>query len=86
MYRLREMPYIGDVLARRLADVGIDNPEELRKVGSKEAFARIRRVDAGACFSMLCALEGAVREVRWHYLEDAVKRDLKEYYDSLRGS
>lgn len=77
------MPNIGGAVAKRLVDAGISDPEQLRGIGSREAFARIRRVDGNACYSMLCALEGAIQGVRWHYLSDEVKRDLKEFYDSL---
>ena len=47
---LMTLPEIGAVTARQLVSVGIDTPEELRAVGSKEAFLRIReRLDPGAC-------------------------------------
>lgn len=84
MYRLREMANIGEVVEKRLVEAGIHDPDQLRNIGSRQAFARIRRIDKGACYSMLCALEGAIQGVRWHSLSEEVKRDLKEYYDSLQ--
>jgi DNA transformation protein len=30
----------------------------------------------------LSGLEGAIRGVRWHHLEDGVKKELKEFYNA----
>lgn len=37
-----------------------------------------------ACYNRLCALEGALRGIRWHDLPDEVKRDLKAFYQSQK--
>lgn len=41
---------------------------------------RIQAIDASACYNRLCALEGAVRGVRWHDLPPDVKEDLLAFY------
>jgi DNA transformation protein len=81
--KLSDLPNISKVLSGVLVDAGINTPEELRKLGSKEAFIRIRMRDNTACLSMLCAIEGAIRGVRWHSLDDDVKSDLKEFFKGL---
>ena len=81
---LEEMPNIGKVVSKKLILVGIDTPEKLKKLGSKEAFIRIRTVDNTACFSMLQGLEGAIQGVRWHNLPESTKKDLKEFFDSFK--
>ncbi|HOC78670.1 MAG TPA: TfoX/Sxy family protein [Methanofastidiosum sp.] len=81
---LEEMPNIGKVVSKKLIAVGIDTPDKLIELGSKEAFIRLRSIDDTACFSMLQGLEGAVQGVRWHMLSESKKKDLKEFFDSLK--
>lgn len=80
MGQLASMKNIGEELERRLKCAGIDTREDLIALGSREAFRRIKAVDSSACFNMLCALEGAVRGIRWHSLPKAVKDELKAFY------
>jgi len=77
--QLSKMPNIGKVLAEKLMEVGIDTPEKLRVAGSENAFIRLKTVDTGACLSMLCALEGAIQDIRWHDLDEARKMELKAF-------
>ncbi len=81
---LEEMPNIGKVVSKKLISVGIETPEKLKELGSKEAFIRIRTIDDTACFSMLQGLEGAIQGVRWHMLPESTKKDLKAFFDSFR--
>ncbi len=81
--RLEDMPNIGKVVAEELRQVGIETPEQLRAVGSKEAFLRIKTIDSGACLHKLNGLEGAVQGVRKYNLPQATKDDLKRFFDSL---
>ena len=84
MNELSNLPNIGKVLEGKLIDVEINTPEELRLIGSKEAFVRIRIVDNTACYNMLCALEGAVQGVRWHCLSNVVKEELKNFFATVK--
>ena len=81
---LTEMPNIGKEASNKLMAVGIDTPEKLISLGSKEAFIRIKTIDDTACFSMLQGLEGAIQGIRWHHLPATVKADLKEFFDSFK--
>ena len=78
------MPNIGKEVSKKLIAVGIDTPEKLIELGSKQAFIRIKSIDDTACFSMLQGLEGAVQGIRWHHLPDSTKKDLKQFFDSLK--
>ncbi len=80
------MPNIGKEARKKLIAVGIDTPEKLIELGSKEAFIRIKTIDNTACFSMLQGLEGAIQGVRWHRLSDSTKKDLKEFLIHLNDS
>lgn len=81
--KLSDMPNISTVLSGVLADAGINTPAELRALGSKEAFLRIRLRDNTACFCKLCALEGAIEGIRWHNLDAGIKEELREFFKTL---
>lgn len=84
MDKLSKLPNIGAVLTKKLIKAGIDSPAILKSLGSKEAFSQIRKMDDSACFSMLCALEGAIQEKRWHSLPVETKQDLKNFFHSSK--
>lgn len=84
MNKLNKMPNIGSTLENKLIDAGIESPEELIDIGSKEAFIRIKMFDSSACYNMLCALEGAIQGVRWHYLDESTKQQLKLFFQSIK--
>ena len=52
----------------------------LKKVGAKAAWLRIQEIDESACINRLMALEGAIEGVKKTGLPDAVKADLKSFY------
>ncbi|BBE19233.1 hypothetical protein AQPE_3409 [Aquipluma nitroreducens] len=76
---LTQMKNIGKVVAEKLIEVGITSPEELKALGSEQAFVRLQTIDETACLSMLQALEGAVQGIRWHNLPQERKEELKEF-------
>ena len=84
MESLTALPNISKVIAADLQKAGIATPEELKRLGSKETFIRIRlHSDSDACLSKLYALEGAIQGIRWHGLSDETKADLKLFYKSI---
>lgn len=85
MGTLTSLPNIGQTLARQLEEVGIATEEELRRVGSREAWMRILARDPSACLSRLSALEGAIQGERWHNLTPEVKLGLKTFCQQARG-
>lgn len=84
MDRLSKLPNIGKVLEQKLIDAGVENADELKVIGSKEAFIKIKNIDDTSCYNMLCALEGAIQGVRWHELSEDIKQDLKFFFQSLK--
>jgi DNA transformation protein and related proteins len=77
---LTTLQNIGKELARKLNQIGINSPEELKAAGTEQVFIRLKIIDPGACFSELCAIEGAISDIRWHYLSSARKQELKEFF------
>ena len=77
MADIEETPNIGKELGARLRKVGIETREELLKVGDAAAFLRIRsELPDDACSHTRLALAGAVRGVRWHSLDKALREAL----------
>jgi DNA transformation protein and related proteins len=75
---------IGSTLSDKLLSSGINSIDQLRSVGSEDAFIRIRTIDPTACLNMLYALEGAIMDIRWHDLEISRKNELKDFFDRLK--
>ncbi|MEN6419308.1 MAG: TfoX/Sxy family protein [Clostridiaceae bacterium] len=80
MGELTKLPNIADKLETQLNEVGITTFDELKQVGSREAWLRILARDPSACIMRLSALEGAIQGVRWHHLDEQTKASLKEFY------
>ena len=80
MGELSKLPNIGKAVEAQLIQVGIETPEALRQVGAKAAWLKIQEIDPSACIHRLLALEGAIQGVKKSLLPDAVKADLKEFY------
>jgi len=85
MGELTALPNIAAKLEGQLNEAGITTIEELRRVGSREAWLRILARDPSACLMRLSALEGAIRGVRWHNLDDGTKASLKEFYNKNKA-
>jgi DNA transformation protein len=77
---LTPLPNIGKVVAEKLVQVGITTPEELKTIGTEQAFIRLQTIDEPACLSMLQGLEGAVQGIRWHYLPKDREEELKAFF------
>ena len=84
MSDLLEQPNIGKECAKKLLEAGINTFEELKAVGSEQAFLRIKAIDPGACYCMLSALEGAVQGIRWHNLSAERKQELLQFFNETK--
>jgi DNA transformation protein and related proteins len=84
MKELTNLPNIGKTLADKLYQAGISSFNELKSVGSENAFIRLKTIDTNACLNMLYAIEGAIQGIRWHNLDKSKMTELKEFYDHLK--
>ena len=80
MNSLQKLPNIGNVLAKKLEEVGIQNENELREVGSEKAFMLVKSIYPDACINHLYAIEGAIQGIRWHSLSQARKNELNTFF------
>lgn len=60
-----------------LREVGITTFEELKKVGSVEAYLRVRQAGHNASIMLLWAMEGGIRGIHFAKLPNDVKRQLR---------
>jgi DNA transformation protein len=84
MESLTSQQNIGSTLAQKLADIGITTIEELKSVGSEQAFIKLDTLDCTACINMLYSLEGAIQGIRWHKLSPERKNELRDFFKTLK--
>ncbi len=85
MSKLSDLQNVGKVLEKNLNEVGISTEEQLRELGAKEAFLRIKIKDPTACIHMLYGLQGAIEGIKDVNLSKETKQELKEFHKCLRG-
>lgn len=81
MSELTSMKNIGSEIAKKLESVGVETAESLHKVGSREAYLRLRAKYPEVCLVHLYALEGAVSDMDYNRLPVEIKKSLKEFSD-----
>ena len=84
MSELSSMKNIGKVIEKRLKAAGIHTAEELRNLGSREAFIKLKNVHTKVCLVHLYTLQGAVENIEYNLLPPETKRKLKEFSDKLK--
>lgn len=83
MSELSKLPNVGKVLETLLLEVGIQTPQQLREIGTKETFLRIRTKGPTACLHMLYGVQGAVEGIPDKFLSDTTKQELREFYKRI---
>lgn len=84
MSALSDLPNVGKVLEKNFIEVGISTTEQLREIGTKEAFLRIRVKDPTACIHMLYGIQGAVEGIKDKFLSERTKQELREFYHHIQ--
>lgn len=69
---------IGPKSTVRLNRVGIFTRADLERVGSVEAFLRVKRVFPNATLNLLYGLEAVLMDIHWTKLSKDIKARLKE--------
>ena len=78
------MRNIGKEIGKKLKSVEICSAEELKSIGSKEAFFRLKTRYSNVCLVHLYTLQGAIEDIEYNQLSEATKRDLKEFSDKIK--
>lgn len=84
MGELANLFNIGSVVEEQLNAVGITTYEQLKEIGSRQAWLHIKAIDPSACIHRLYALEGAIQGVKKAQLSVEKKEELKEFYNSFK--
>lgn len=84
MGELSNLPNIGKTVEEQLNQVGINSYEQLKAIGSKQAWLRIKAIDDSACINRLYALEGAIMQMSKNQLSPVLKAELKEFYNHFK--
>jgi len=83
---LIDLPNLGEVVVAQLARAGITTPAQLRRSGSVGAALRLEAMGVSVCASKLCALEGAIRGIRWHSIPAAERTALQKRFAARRSA
>ncbi|KEI91104.1 TfoX/Sxy family protein [Clostridium botulinum] len=81
MGELSELPNIGREVESQLNKVGIFSYDELKDIGTEQAWLKIQEIDFSACIHRLLALEGAIQGVKKTALLQERKAELKDFYN-----
>ncbi len=84
MTELTSMRNIGKELERKLKIIGIKSAEELKQLGSKETFFRLKQRFPEICLVHLYTLEGAITDTEYNQLSEETKEDLKAFTDQWK--
>lgn len=84
MGELSKLPNIGAVVEEQLNQVGINTYDQLKEMGSRQAWLKIKGIDDSACINRLYGLEGAVQGIKKSQLSSEVKAELKEFYNNCK--
>jgi DNA transformation protein len=84
MSDLTSLKNIGKEMERKLKSIGINSPDELKKIGSKDAFFRLKLRYPEICLVHLYTLQGAVDDMEYNQLPEEMKKDLKKFTDQWK--
>jgi DNA transformation protein len=80
MLDLSQQPNIGKDTESKLIQTGICSFDELKSVGTEQAFLRLQTMDPGACIQLLYGLEGAIEGIPATKLAKEKKQELREFH------
>ncbi|MDR3223039.1 MAG: TfoX/Sxy family protein [Methanobrevibacter sp.] len=84
MEKLSDLINIGKVSEKQLNDIGIYSLKELKEIGSREAWLKIKEKDPSTCINKLRAFEGAIQGVKKNLLNDNTKKSLNDFYREFK--
>lgn len=85
MGELANLPNLGPDTERLLNAVGINTAGQLKKEGAKNAWLKILAIDSSACIQRLYSLQGAIMGIKNKAMSEDVKKELKGFYNGIKG-
>ena len=86
MTELTSLKNIGKEMAKKLKSAGINTAEDLKAIGGKEAFFRLKLRYPEICLVHLYALQGAVDDIEYNRLSEEMKQELKNFNDGFKNT
>ncbi len=80
MTELTSMRNIGKELERKLKIIGINSAEDLKQLGSKETFFRLKQRFPEICLVHLYTHEGAITNTNFNELSEETKKRFKRVF------
>jgi hypothetical protein len=74
---IEDLPNLGPVTRRWLADVGVDDADALREIGAVAAYVRLRFAQGRVSLNALYALHAALRGIPWTALGEEERAELR---------
>ncbi len=84
MAELSSLKNIGKEIERKLKTIGINSAEELKEIGSKDAWLRLKLKYPEICLVHLYTLEGAINDIEYNQLSEEKRKDLKAFIDQWK--
>ncbi len=84
MAELSSLKNIGKEIERKLKTIGINSAEELKEIGSKDAWFRLKLKYPEICLVHLYTLEGAINDIEYNQLSEEKRNDLKAFIDQWK--
>ncbi len=84
MAELSSLKNIGKEIERKLKTIGINSAEELKEIGSKDAWLRLKLKYPEICLVHLYTLEGAINDIEYNQLSEEKRNDLKAFIDQWK--
>ena len=84
MTELSSLKNIGKEIERKLKTIDINSAEELKEIGSKDAWFRLKLKYPEICLVHLYTLEGAIGDTEYNQLSEETKKDLKQFTDQWK--
>lgn len=85
MPELTSLRNIGKEIEKKLKSVGINSAEDLKQIGSKEVFFRLKVRYPKVCLVHSYTLQGAVDNIEYNQLSEETKQELKKFSDEFRS-
>ena len=79
---IEDLPNLGPVTRRWLADVGIEDADALRELGAVAAYVRLRFAQGRVSLNALYALHAALRGIPWTALGEEERAELRRAADA----
>ena len=80
MKKLEDLQNIGKTLAQKLRSIGVNTPDDLKKMGPVKAYKKLQAKvpqRLPVCYN-LYSLEGALRGIHWNELTKKEKNQLQK--------